>query len=45
MPKVVEIPLPIRLDKLTEVMRIKGVSVYAHWTVFLIAAIITLIVS
>lgn len=42
MPKVVEIPIPIRLDKLTEVMRIKGVSVYVHWTVFLIAAIILL---
>ncbi len=37
-----EIPLPIKIDSLTEVMRIRGVGVYLHWTVLLIAAIILL---
>ena len=37
-----EIPLPIRVDSLTEVMRIRGVGVYVHWTVLLIAALILL---
>src|SRR5258708_23237307 len=39
MPKTIEIANPLKLDKLTRVMRIKGVDVYDHWTVFLIAAI------
>src|SRR2546423_7104352 len=39
MPKTIEIANPLRLDKLTRVMRIKGVDVYVHWTVFLIAGI------
>ena len=29
---------PIRLEKLTHVMKIKGVDVFVHWTVFLVAA-------
>ncbi len=33
---------PIRLEKLTHVMKIKGVDVYVHWTVFLIAAFMIL---
>ncbi|HEX3103895.1 MAG TPA: hypothetical protein VHQ22_05565 [Terriglobales bacterium] len=37
-----EIPLPIKIDSLTEVMRIRDVGVYIHWTVLLIAAIILL---
>lgn len=37
-----EIPLPIKVDSLTEVMRIRGVGVYFHWTVLLIAVIILL---
>jgi Zn-dependent protease len=37
-----EIPLPIKIDSLTEVMRIRGVGVYLHWTVLLITAIILL---
>jgi len=40
MQKTFQIPVPIRVDKLTEVIRVRGVSVYIHWTVFLIAAII-----
>ncbi len=39
MSKTFQIPTPIRLDKLTRVMQIKGVDVYVHWTVFLIAAV------
>lgn len=31
---------PIRIDKLTLLMRIRGVDTYVHWTVFLVAAII-----
>ncbi len=38
MPAFIKIPNPIRVDKLTEIMRIRGVSVYVHWTVFLVAA-------
>ena len=29
---------PIRLQKLTHVMKVRGVDVYIHWTVFLIVA-------
>jgi len=39
MPRTIEIANPLRLDKLTRVMRVKGVDVYVHWTVFLIAGI------
>jgi Zn-dependent protease len=41
-PRTFEIPLPIKVDSLTEVMRIRGVGVYLHWTVLLIALIILL---
>jgi membrane-associated protease RseP (regulator of RpoE activity) len=37
-----EIPLPIKVDSLTEVMRIQGVGVYLHWTIILIAVLILL---
>jgi len=40
MPKTVEVPIPIRIDKLTEVLRIRGVPVYVHWSVLLIAVLI-----
>ena len=40
MPKTVEIPIPIRIDKLTEILRIRGVPVYLHWSVLLIAVLI-----
>src|SRR5262245_18745017 len=39
MPKTIEIPIPIKVDRLTRVARVKGVDVYIHWTVFLIAAL------
>lgn len=39
MPPLIEIPIPLRVDKLTEIVRIRGVSVYIHWSVFLIAVI------
>lgn len=38
--KALEIPVPIKIDTLTEVLRIRGVPVYVHWSVFLIAALI-----
>ena len=40
MRKVIDVPIPIRIDKLTEILRIKGVPVYVHWTVLLISALI-----
>ncbi len=40
MPKTLEVRTPIRIDKLTEIMRVKGVPVYVHWSVLLIAALI-----
>jgi Zn-dependent protease len=42
MPKTIEFPNPLRVDKLTEVMRVKGVSVYLHWSVLLIVLLILL---
>jgi len=36
----IEVPLPIRLDKLTEVLRIKGVPACVHWSVWAIVALI-----
>lgn len=38
--KTLEVPIPIRVDKLTEILRIKGVPVSIHWTVWLIALLI-----
>jgi membrane-associated protease RseP (regulator of RpoE activity) len=35
----IKIPKPIRVDRLTQIMRINRVNVYVHWSVFLIAAI------
>jgi stage IV sporulation protein FB len=40
MSKTVEVPIPIRIDKLTEILRIRGVPVYLHWSVLLIAVLI-----
>jgi Zn-dependent protease len=42
MPKTFEVPIPIKIDKLTEIMRFRGVPVYVHWSVFLIATLILL---
>jgi hypothetical protein len=42
MRKNVEIPLPIKIDRLTEILRIRGVPVYLHWSVLLIAVFILL---
>jgi stage IV sporulation protein FB len=39
MPPLVQIPTPIRLDKMTRVMKLRGVDVYVHWTVFAIGAL------
>jgi Zn-dependent protease len=36
---MIEFPNPIRIDRLTLVFRLKGVDVFVHWTVLLIAAI------
>lgn len=40
MPRLIQIPIPLRVDKLTEIVRIRGVSVYVHWSAFLVAAIL-----
>ncbi len=40
MPKTIEIPTPVRIERLTRVMRIKGVDVSVHWSVLVIAALI-----
>jgi Zn-dependent protease len=42
MPKTFEVPIPIKIDKLTEIMRFRGVPVYVHWSVLLIAILILL---
>ena len=42
MPKMFEVPIPIRIDKLTEIVRFRGVPVYVHWSVLLIAILILL---
>lgn len=39
MPKTLEIPTPIKVDRLTRIARVKGIDVYIHWTVFAIAII------
>lgn len=39
MPRNFEVPTPIRIDKLTRLFRVRGVDVFVHWTVFLIAGI------
>lgn len=33
MPKTIEIPTPVRIERLTRVMRVKGVDVSVHWSV------------
>src|SRR5438477_6185441 len=38
--KLIELPLPICVDKLTEILRIHGVPVYIHWSVWLITLLI-----
>src|SRR5260370_13294205 len=42
MPPTIEFPVPIRLEKLSRVMRIKGADVYIHWSVFAVAGLILL---
>jgi Zn-dependent protease len=38
-PPVVRFVNPIRIDKLTKVVQIRGVDTYVHWSVFLVAAL------
>ena len=38
MPKFIQWTNPVRLEKLTHIMEIRGVDVYVHWTIFVIAA-------
>ena len=40
MRKAIEVPIPIKIDKLTEILRIKGVPIYVHWSVLLISVLI-----
>lgn len=35
----INIPNPIRIDRLTELMRINGVSVYVHWSILALAVL------
>ena len=42
MPRNIEFPLPIKLDKLTRIVRIRGVDVCLHWTLIVIWAVILL---
>jgi len=39
MPPFIQVPTPVRLDKMTRVMKLRGVDVYVHWTVFVIGAL------
>lgn len=38
--KKLEIPVPIKIERLTEVLRINGVPVLVHWSVWVIVALI-----
>jgi hypothetical protein len=39
MPSSIRFPTPIRVDKLTRVMQIRGTDVFVHWTVLVVLAI------
>jgi stage IV sporulation protein FB len=39
MSPIIQFANPVKFDKLTRVLRLRGVDVYVHWTVFLIAGI------
>ena len=39
MSRMIEFPTPIRIDRLTRIVRLKGVDVFVHWTVLLSGAI------
>jgi stage IV sporulation protein FB len=39
MAQFIRIPTPIKADRLTRVMQIRGTDVYVHWSVFLVAAL------
>jgi membrane-associated protease RseP (regulator of RpoE activity) len=38
-PPIVRFVNPIRIDKLTKVVQIRGVDTYVHWSVFVVAAL------
>ncbi len=38
--KKLEVPIPIKIEKLTEVLRINGVPVFVHWSVWVVVALI-----
>jgi hypothetical protein len=39
MAKLIRIPLPIKVDRLTRIAQVRGVDLYVHWSVFLISAL------
>lgn len=40
MPPLLKFDNPIKIDKHTRIVQFRGVDVYVHWTVFLVAAVI-----
>ena len=38
MAKLIRIPLPIKVDRLTRIAQVRGADVYVHWSVLVIAA-------
>ncbi|HWC17009.1 MAG TPA: hypothetical protein VG498_08330 [Terriglobales bacterium] len=39
MAKLIRVPLPIKMDRLTRIAQVRGSDVYVHWSVFLIAVL------
>jgi Zn-dependent protease len=39
MPALIEMPRPVKLERLTRILRVRGVDVYVHWSVLAIAAV------
>ncbi len=39
MAKLIRVPLPIKVDRLTRIAQVRGADVYVHWSVLLIAAL------
>lgn len=42
MPKLVQLARPLKMERLTRLLKIRGVDVYVHWSVFAVAAVMIL---